>query len=173
MLLLFVFEFFLFRLVFLSFFGKVGKMMPNDSMPWSFVDCRVVKKQGGGIGHHTHIYIYIYMCIYIYIYIYIYICVYIYIYIYIYIYYASYHWHQFPHHHPAARLVMSWFGMSRFVMSVFLGCLGLQRPGSDCLDYLFRMFVCGTSRFEMFKFWMRPRRHSLHVSACSCACTQL
>ena len=33
MLLLFVFEFFIFRLVFLSFLGKVGKMMPNDSLP--------------------------------------------------------------------------------------------------------------------------------------------
>ena len=34
-------------------------MMPNDSMPWSFVYCRVVKKQGGDRTSPIYIYIYI------------------------------------------------------------------------------------------------------------------
>ena len=68
-LLLFVLELFIFRIVCLSFFGKVEKMMPNDSLPWRFVYCRVVKNQGGDRTSPIYIYIYIYMHTHMYIYI--------------------------------------------------------------------------------------------------------
>ena len=88
MLLLFVFEFFIFRLVFFKLFWKSWKNDAQRFFAMKFCILQGGQKAGGGIGHHPYIYIYIYIHKYIYIYIYmlcIHVCIYIYTYIYIYI----------------------------------------------------------------------------------------